>query len=203
MAKSEHSFNSHDDTKIVYYKHSPEKDAKAVVIITHGMAEHAQRYDEFASFLNKNTFVVYAHDQRGHGKTAGSIEKLGFFAEKDGWQKVTDDLSELVKISKKEYPNMPVFLFGHSMGSFIVRTYISQYSGEIEGAVLSGTAGSAGLLSLAGSVLTSIIMLFKKKNSLSPLMNKLSFGDFNKSFKPNRTDFDWLSRDNESVDKYV
>ena len=203
MAKSEHTFNSNDDTKIVYFKHSPGNDAKAVVIITHGMQEHAQRYDEFAEFLNKNAYVVFAHDQRGHGKTAGSVENLGFFAEKNGWQKVTDDLSELVKISKKEYPNLPVFLLGHSMGSFIVRTYISQHSDEVKGALLSGTAGNAGLLGLAGSLLTSIIMLFKKKNSPSPLLNKLTFGDFNKFFKPIRTDFDWLSRDNETVDKYI
>ncbi|MCF6366857.1 MAG: lysophospholipase [Bacteroidales bacterium] len=203
MAKSEHTFQSHDDTKIVYYKHTPEQSAKAILIITHGMAEHAQRYDNFAGFLNENEYIVFAHDQRGHGKTAGSIEKLGFFAENNGWQKVTDDLSELVKIAKQEYNNLPVFLLGHSMGSFIVRTYIIQHSDNVSGVILSGTAGSAGLLGKVGIALTGLIMLFKKKKSLSPLMNKLSFGDFNKAFKPNRTEFDWLSRDNEQVDKYV
>ncbi|MCD4792284.1 MAG: lysophospholipase [Bacteroidales bacterium] len=203
MQKSQQSYITKDNKEIVYYKHIPETDAKAIVIITHGMAEHAQRYDEFAGFLNKNAYIVYAHDQRGHGKTAGSVEKLGFFAEKDGWQKVTDDLAELVEISKKEHQNIPIFLLGHSMGSFIVRTFILQHSDKVNGAILSGTAGSAGLLGFAGSVLTGIIILFKKKSSPSSLMDKLSFGDFNKAFKPNRTDFDWLSRDNESVDKYV
>ena len=96
MAKSEHKFNTKDSKEIVYYKHTPESVAKAIVIITHGMAEHAQRYDEFANFLNQNGYIVYAHDQRGHGKTAGSVEKLGFFAEKNGWQKITDDLGELI-----------------------------------------------------------------------------------------------------------
>ncbi len=203
MAKSEHSFQSHDDTKIVYFKHIPEQDAKAIVIITHGMAEQAQRYDEFASFLNKSGYVVFAHDQRGHGKTAGSVDKLGFFAETDGWQKVTDDLAKLVDTAKTEYRNLPVFLFGHSMGTFVTRTYITQYSDSISGAILSGTTGSAGLLGKVGIALTGLIMLFKKKDSLSPLMNKLSFGDFNKAFKPNRTEFDWLSRDDEQVDKYI
>ena len=203
MAKSEHSFQSHDDTKIVYFKHTPEQAAKAIVIIAHGMAEHAQRYDNFAGFLNKSAYVVYALDQRGHGKTAGSVENLGFFAENDGWQKVTDDLGKLVDLSKSENNNLPVFLLGHSMGTFVVRTYISQQSENISGAILSGTTGSAGLLGKVGIALTGLIMLFKKKNSLSPLMNKLSFGDFNKPFKPNRTEFDWLSRDDEQVDKYI
>lgn len=203
MAKSQKLFKSHDNAEIVYFKHSPELDAKGVIIITHGMAEHAQRYDDFANFLNLNGFVVYAHDQRGHGKTAGSVENLGFFAKKNGWQKVTDDLGELVKIAKSEYKNLPIFVFGHSMGSFITRTYLINNSKEVAGAILSGTAGSAGLLGKVGMFLTSIIMLFNKKNSPSPLMDKLSFGDFNKAFKPNRTKFDWLSRDENQVDKYV
>ena len=203
MAKSEQSFQSHDDTKIVYFKHTPEQDAKAIVIIAHGMAEQAQRYDDFANFLNKNGYVVYALDQRGHGKTAGSLENLGFIAESNGWQKVTDDLSVLVDSAKAEYNKLPIFLFGHSMGTFVVRTYMSQHSENVSGAILSGTTGSAGLLGKVGIALTGLIMLFKQKNSLSPLMNKLSFGDFNKAFKPNRTDFDWLSRDNEQVDKYI
>ena len=200
--KSQQALKSHDNTEIVYFKHTA-NEPKGVVIITHGMAEHAQRYDAFASFLNKNGFVVYAHDQRGHGKTAGNVERLGFFAEKNGWQKVTDDLGELVKLAKNENPNLPVFLFGHSMGSFITRTYIIKNSKQINGAILSGTAGSAGLLGKVGLFVTAIIMLFNKRNSPSALLDKLSFGDFNKAFKPNRTKFDWLSRDDEQVDKYI
>lgn len=203
MAKTEHSFKSHDDTKIVYFKHSPEKAPKGIIIITHGMADHAQRYDDFAQFLCKHSFVVFAHDQRGHGKTAGSLENIGFFAEHDGWQKVSDDLGEFVNVAKKKYSEIPVILLGHSMGSFIVRNYIIKHSDKVAGVVFSGTAGSAGLLGIAGNILTSVIMLFKKKNTPSPLMNKLSFGDFNKAFKPNRTEFDWLSRDNKTVDKYI
>lgn len=203
MAKLQHSFKSHDNTEIVYFKHTPETEAKAILIITHGMAEHAQRYDDFAHFLNQNAYIVYAHDQRGHGKTAGSIENLGFFANENGWQKVSDDLGKLVKLAKNENPNLPIFLLGHSMGSFVTRTYIIENSNEINGAVFSGTAGSAGLLGKVGLLLTNIIMLFNKKNTASPLLDKLSFGDFNKAFKPNRTKFDWLSRDEKQVDKYV
>ncbi len=202
MAKSENTFTTNDNVNIVYFEHTTEN-PKANVIIVHGMAEHAQRYDDFANFLNKNGFNVYAYDQRGHGKTAGKVEKQGFFAEKDGWNKVTGDLKTMIETANSEFPDIPVFIFGHSMGTFVTRTYIADYDDCVRGVILSGTTGSAGLLGKTGILLTNIIMLFKKKNSPSPLMNKLSFGDFNKAFKPNRTDFDWLSRDEAQVDKYI
>jgi len=203
MAKSEHTFKTSDGINITYYKHTTETEAKANVIIIHGMAEHAQRYDHFAAFLNKNGFNVYAYDQRGHGKTAGNIEKQGFFAEKDGWNKVVADLKIIIETANADFPDLPVFLFGHSMGTFVTRTFITDYDDCMSGVILSGTTGSAGLLGKIGIFLTNIIMLFKKKNSPSPLMDSLSFGDFNKAFKPNRTKFDWLSRDEAQVDKYV
>jgi len=202
MAKSEHTFTTNDNLNIVYYEHATEN-PKANVIIVHGMAEHAQRYDDFAVFLNKNGFNVYAYDQRGHGKTAGSVEKQGFFAEKDGWNKVVGDLKKTIETVQADSPGLPVFLLGHSMGTFVSRTYIADYEDTVKGVILSGTTGSAGLLGKIGIFLTNIIMLFKKKNSPSPLMDSLSFGDFNKAFKPNRTKFDWLSRDEAQVDKYV
>ncbi len=203
MAKSEHTFKTDDNIYIVYYKHTSDAEAKANVIIIHGMAEHAQRYDDFAGFLNKNGFNVFTYDQRGHGKTAGSVEKQGFFAEKDGWNKVTSDLKNMIDTAKKDLPDLPIFLLGHSMGTFVTRTYIADYDDFVKGVILSGTTGSAGLLGKIGLLLTNIIMIFKKKNSPSPLMDSLSFGDFNKAFKPNRTKFDWLSRDDAQVDKYV
>jgi len=203
MALSVHTFNSHDGNTIAYYKNTPENESKAVMLITHGMAEHAKRYNHFAEFLNQNGFVVYAHDQRGHGETAGKIEKIGHFADKNGWQKVSDDLAEMVKIAKNENKGLPIFVFGHSMGSFVTRTYLIQHSEDVNGAILSGTAGSAGILGFVGNIIASVIMIFKRKTAPSPLMNQLSFGSFNKAFKPNRTDFDWLSRDEKLVDKYV
>ncbi len=202
MSQTEFILKS-NDVDIVVYKHTPEDNPKAVLVIVHGMAEHAKRYDRFANYLIRNGLVVYAHDQRGHGKTAGSIEKLGFFAEKDGWQKVVDDLKNLVNKAKEENPGLKIFLLGHSMGSFVVRTYLTQYSDQVNGAIFSGTAGSAGLLGKVGIRLTAIISSISGKRSLSPLLDKMSFGDFNKPFKPNRTKFDWLSRDDEEVDKYV
>lgn len=203
MAVSGHTFKSYDFAHIVYYKHTPAKDPKAIVIITHGMAEHARRYDHFAEFLNSHSFIVYAHDQRGHGETAGKTQKIGFISNKNGWEKITLDLKEMVDIAKKENPGLPVFLLGHSMGSLVVRTFLIRFSEEIQGVILSGTAGSAGFLAVLGNILTSIIMIFKKKSSPSPLMDTLVFGSFNKEFEPKRTKFDWLSRDEKVVDDYV
>lgn len=203
MSKQEFSLTTPDGVNLVCYKHLPQNETKAVMIIVHGMAEHAQRYDSFAEYLSSQNYATYAYDQRGHGKTAGSIENLGFFAEENGWQKVTDDLQLIVSKAKEENPGKKIFILGHSMGSFITRTYIAQYSQNIDGAILSGTAGSAGLIGKVGKMLTCVISTFKGKRSLSPLLDKMSFGDFNKSFAPNRTKFDWLSSDNSEVDKYV
>jgi len=203
MAKQEFSFQSHDNTKIVCFKHTPDNTPKAVLIITHGMMEYGERYDNFAEFLNRNDIMVYAYDERGHGKTAGNIENLGFIANKDGWQKVTDDINELVKIARNDAPNIPVFLHGQSYGSFLVRNYLIQYSENVNGAVITATGGSAGILSIMGIAITEIMMLFKKKNSLSPFLDKMIFGSYNKEFKPARTKFDWLSRDEKIVDQYI
>lgn len=201
--KTEFTFTTSDGIKIFVHKHESEIKSKAVVLIVHGMAEHSQRYDRFAEILNNEGYTVYAYDQRGHGKTAGEIKNLGFFAEKNGWEKVANDVGQLIKTAKKENPDLPIFLLGHSMGSFISRTFAINSGNELSGLMLSGTAGSAGFLGKIGIFLTKIIIMLKGKKSQSKLMTMLSFGDFNKQFKPNRTSFDWLSRDEKEVDKYV
>ncbi len=192
-----------DNVILVGQKYLPESVAKAVVVIVHGMAEHAKRYARFADVLNRAGYAVYAFDQRGHGQTAGAVENLGFFSEKNGWQHVTADVAAVVDFAKSEIPNKPVVVFGHSMGSFILRNFLAEYPSKVSGAILSGTAGSAGLLGKIGIFLTKVITLYKPLRSASKLMNSLSFGDFNKAFKPNKTEFDWLSRDEAEVKKYV
>jgi len=197
------NFDGYDGKKITGFLWKSSGKPKAILQIAHGQAEHAERYDEFAQALNKAGYTVYANDHRGHGKTAGSVENCGFFAEKKGWDLVQDDMYELTKVIKKENKNLPVFLLGHSMGSFLTRTYLFKYSNEIKGAILSGTAGDPGLLGAAGKLIASIEEKMKGPKKQSPLMDKLSFGAFNNAFKPNRTEFDWLSSVNEEVDKYI
>lgn len=204
--RSEHFiFEAEDGAEIFVYKWLPEEDksAKAVVQISHGMAEHAARYESFAKALVESGYAVYANDHRGHGKTAGSLENVGFFAHESGWNIVVEDMRKLTAIIREKHPGLPVFLFGHSMGSLLSRSYISSYGGQLKGAILSGTGGDPGLLGKIGKLITKWEIKRKGNKFRSALLTKLSFGDFNKPFKPNRTDFDWLSRDEAEVDKYV
>ena len=202
---TEYKINTTDNKQIHIYEWIPENEAdvKGVLQIAHGMAEHAARYDDFALFLNKQGYAVFANDHKGHGKTAGSVENLGYFADKDGFQQVVSDMRSLTEKINERFPGKPVFLMGHSMGSFLARYYSIEDSSKLKGLILSGTAGHPGVLGQVGKMLTKIIIAFSGKKSPSPLMTKLSFGAYNNQFKPNRTDYDWLSRDENEVDKYV
>ncbi len=205
MKSVDFKLTSEDGKKIHVYSWGIEKNnnPRAVVQIAHGMAEHGKRYGDFAQALVNNGYMVYANDHRGHGKTAGTIEKLGYFADKNGWDLVVKDVYLLTQTIKSKHPDLPVFLFGHSMGSFLARDYISLFGKEIKGVILSGTSGDPGFLANIGTWLTKLECFLKGKKAKSPLMNKLSFGSLNNAFKPVRTDFDWLSQDNEEVDKYI
>ncbi len=193
------------DTQIHIYSWLPDNpdDIKAVVQVVHGMAEHGGRYADFASFLVKNNFAVFASDHRGHGQTAKHKEELGFFAKNNGWNLVIDDLKAVSAHIKHQFSEKPFFIFSHSMGSLLTRNYIMNPPFKLQGVILSGTAGKQGLLGTIGVKLTQFLMLFNKKNSKSPTINKLGFGTYNKQFKPTRTDFDWLSRNNAAVDAYI
>ncbi|WP_175482556.1 alpha/beta hydrolase [Thermoflavimicrobium dichotomicum] len=197
------TYPSLDGTKIAANKWLTGQKAKGVVQIAHGMAEHSRRYHAFATFLTREGYMVYANDHRGHGETAGSKENLGYFADENGWEQVVDDLHELTKIIKKEQPGLPVFLLGHSMGSFLSRRYIQKYGNEVAGVILSGTGSYPGLLGDIGRLLAKWIMRWRGKKARSKLFHQLSFGKFNKPFKPNRTPFDWLTRDEKEVDRYM
>ncbi len=205
MTTTNFTFQASDGKAIFTNKWLPENisDLKAIVQISHGMAEHSDRYKRFAEALTASNFGVYANDHRGHGKTAGSIENLGYFADTNGWSRVVEDMKNLSDIIKENHPGLPVFLFGHSMGSLLSREYIFSYANDINGVILSATAGDPGLLGNIGILVSKIESLLKGKKAKSPLLDTLSFGKFNTAFKPNRTAFDWLSRDNAEVDKYI
>ena len=200
-------FKSKDGTKIVGYKWIPKNGKlKGVVQISHGMAEHAARYDEFANVLGKVGYVVYSSDHRGHGKTAGSLNNVGYFADENGWDLVVDDLYAVTKIAKSAYPNLPLFFFAHSMGELFGRDFISIHHKDLKGVILSATGGDPGLLGIISRIVGGFITKSeaKKKGKKFPSkLNQMSFGNFNNAFKPNRTDFDWLSRDEKEVDKYI
>jgi len=176
---------------------------KAAVMIIHGMAEHSLRYEKFATFLVDAGYVVYANDHRGHGETAGCLEKTGHFADKNGWKLVLEDIQQLKTIVINENPGLPLFIFGHSMGSLLLRNLIFKYPENISGIVLSGTSYTPLFMIYLGKLIAKVQGFFFGKKHKSKLLDKLSFGSFNKRFRPNRTAFDWLSSDKTEVDKYI
>ncbi len=205
MKEETFTFNSIDNTEIHCIKWLPgnRKKIRAIVQIVHGMAEHSERYRRFAKALIKAGFGVYANDHRGHGKTAGNFENLGYFADNSGWELVVGDMKRLTDIIETDHQGLPVFLFGHSMGSFLSRDYFFTCPEKISGVILSGTACNPGLMGYIGIAISKLESLIRGRLAQSPLLDKLSFGSFNNAFKPNRTPFDWLSRDNAEVDKYI
>lgn len=191
-----------DDTPLFVNHWSPDGSPRAAVLVAHGMAEHSDRYERFAQALTDAGFDVYAPDHRGHGRSSEGTG-VGYFADEAGFDRVVDDLHELHGRITTDHPGLPVFLFGHSMGSFLSRAYAAKYGSGLTGLVLSGTAGSAGVLGKVGRGIAVAQGRIRGRRHRSGLMDKLTFGQYNAAFKPTRTDFDWLSRDPDEVDKYV
>ena len=203
MRSSMTTVNAADSTRLHVYRWSPDGEAKAAVLIAHGMAEHAGRYERFAERLTAAGYDVYAIDHRGHGKTAGTLENVGYFADKDGFEKVVEDLYAVTRTISEDHPELPVFLFGHSMGSILSRAYAVSHSSSIAGLVLTGAGGDPGLLGKVGGVLAFAEGTVRGRRTRSPLLDSMTFGKFNDAFKPARTKFDWLSRDRTEVDLYI
>ncbi len=202
MIQRDFTFRAPDATEIYVYRWLPETRAKAAINISHGMAETAVRYERFASMLTINGYAVYAADQRGHGKTIKDPAHAGE-AGADPFRRMLEDLHQLSGIISQEIPSVPLFVFGHSMGSFLAQGYIARWGGELKGAILSGAAGPADFMALIGQGVAYLEKLRVGATGRSNLLNTLSFGSFNKQFQPARTAFDWLSRDEKEVDKYV
>ncbi|MFL1476372.1 alpha/beta hydrolase [Pseudomonas grimontii] len=192
-----------NDHSRLYVNHwMPVGPAKAVVMLSHGMAEHSGRYERLAKALCSAGYGVYAPDQRGHGRTADE-GTLGLYAEKDGWNKVVGDLASLNQHIGQQQPGLPIILLGHSMGSYIAQAYLLHHSASLHGAILSGSNFQPVALYRAARLIARAERLRQGMRGRSALIEFLSFGSFNKAFKPNRTAFDWLSRDPNEVDKYV
>jgi len=207
MISSKDSFKSKDGKEIHFYQWSPDLTGSIVgaVQIAHGMSEHAGRYAHFADELTKQGWIVYANDHRGHGLTAEGKENLGFFAYQGGWDLAVGDMAQLNELIRGQHSLLPVYLFGHSMGSFLTRDFIAHYGQHVNGAVICATGGGSSTFieTTAGCLIARFISLLFGKKSPSRLVNALVFGPYNRKIKPKRTDFDWLSRDKGEVDKYM
>lgn len=190
-------------TSIHALKCVPDSKPRAVVQIAHGIAEHIDRYRPFMEFLADNGFVVAGNDHLGHGKSIRVPEEQGFFAEKDGWWRVVDDMDKLHDIMSNEYPELPYVLFGHSMGSFLTRTYLIKHPDKYDGVILSGTGHQSPALVLGGNAAASVIAKLSGAMGDGAKLDSLAFGTYLNKIENPRTKFDWLSRDTEQVDKYI
>jgi alpha-beta hydrolase superfamily lysophospholipase len=197
------TFRVEDQKDLFVYRWLPDEGArrKGVIHIAHGMSEHAGRYARIAEALVGAGYAVYANDHRGHGRSAPEGE-LGWLGP-DGFRRSVQDLQQLVVFEKAESPGLPVALVGHSMGSYFVQGYLIEAGATIRAAVLSGTGGKPSFVASLGRAVARVERARLGPKGQSPLLQALSFGEFNKAFRPNRTDFDWLSRDEAEVDKYV
>lgn len=176
---------------------------KAVIQIIHGISEYIDRYTPVARFLTDQGYVVVGNDHLGHGRTAAGPEEYGFFCEKDGWHTVTADVRRLRVLMGQKYPGLPYFILGHSMGSFLARTYLIDWPGTVTGAILSGTGQEPSALISMGWQLSNIVCKSSGPRTHSKLVEHLAFGAYNTQFAPTRTRADWISRDEEVVDAYV
>ena len=205
MNTLEISHAASDSKKVRVHLWLPDTEPRAVLAIAHGLGEHGARYARLAQSLTAAGWAVYAPDHRGHGATAAEGE-LGWFAERDGFRRVVDDFHEIVLSAKAERPGLPVCVLGHSMGSIVAEYYLGLYGAAdgIAACALSGVVESPapGLLAIA-RLIAGLGCSLKGSRSLAPLLDSMSFGAFNKAFEPVRTKFDWLSRDEAEVDKYV
>lgn len=194
--------NANDRSRLYVNQWLPDGPPKALVMLSHGMAEHSGRYARLAEALCGADYGVYALDQRGHGRTADE-GTLGLYAEKDGWNKVVGDLASLNQHIGQQQPGVPIVLLGHSMGSYIAQAYLLHHSASLHGAILSGSNFQPVALYGAARVIARVERLRQGLRGRSALIEFLSFGSFNKAFKPTRTAFDWLSRDPTEVDTYI
>lgn len=182
----------------------PSDGAKAIIQIAHGMAEHGERYEEFAAYLCCKGFAVLVDDHVGHGKSVKSDNDLGYFGENGGWDAFVEDERSLTELIKAELSDLPIVFFGHSMGSFIAREYIRRYGNDerIKAAIFCGTSGknpaSAIAITLAGAIAKA-----KGSRHRSKFIDKIAFGAYNKKIPDAKTSFDWLSTDSAIVEKYI
>jgi len=176
---------------------------KAIVQVLHGMAEHGTRYERFAQALATAGYSTYAHDHRGHGQSIAEGMPRGHMADSDGWNRIVEDAHGINREIAKRHPGVPIIVLGHSMGSFVLQQLLFEHPADMIAASLSASNGKPPPIATLGKVVAKIERVRVGKRNPSPILRRLTFGEYNKAFAPNRTEFDWLSRDPEEVDKYV
>ncbi|WP_227994845.1 alpha/beta fold hydrolase [Oceanobacillus sp. CFH 90083] len=195
MQTENHWLDVSDETSIYIKQWLPDTKAIGILQIAHGMVEHIERYQDFASYCTSLGFIVIGNDHRGHGKT-GEMGMRGYFTEENGFQRVVTDLYEIMLYGKKTFPNLPYYFLGHSMGSFLMRNFIQYYSDEIDGLILTGTGHYSRALAKIGKSTASFLPPMKP----SPIMNTLVLGSSMK--RDTQYKHEWLTRDEASAAAY-
>lgn len=200
---SQLSYRSSNGTRDVqaYVYQQEHLEPKAVLQLSHGMCEYFLRYDHFARFLASHGYIVCGNDHIGHGNSIHMEQDLGFFAPRNGHQFLVQDVHQLTKIMQREFPSLPYFLLGHSMGSFIVRAYLERYSSDLNGAILSGTSGGNPLLG-AGLAMAELLRRTRGEQHRSGFLRKLSGLSSSHYSDPFLPEFDWITRDRDMVKSY-
>ncbi len=196
-----------DSTNGIYKVHGKlmkplNPEIKGIVQISHGMCEYIDKYDEFAKHLVKNGFVFIGHDHIGHGDSVNQPDEYGFFASKDGYKNMIQDLKKVTDIAKEKYPGKPVYLLGHSMGSLIARCYAAKYGDDLKGLILCGTVGPQPLAK-AGIKFADLLANQKGEKYRSKMLYDLSLNFANIKFLPAKTRFDWITTDEEELKRHV
>ena len=191
--------SAHDDLDISVMAVTPESSPKAIIQLVHGMCEYKERYVPFMKFLCSEGFACVIHDHRGHGASVKSADDLGYFYS-GGWRGIVSDILTVNEEIRKMYPESPVYLFGHSMGSLAVRSFTKRYDNLIDGLIVCGSP-SRNPAAGAGKLLAKFIAAFKSDRHRPDLIQKIAFEGFNKNFS-NEGRNAWLSTDKENVRAY-
>ena len=194
------SYKSTDGRSTVYAElYIPRTaEVKGIVQLAHGMADYVGRYTELADYLCSEGYVFAGNHHLGHGKTAGTPDEFGYFAERDGVTCLLRDMHTMNRYLRESFPALPVILLGHSMGSFLARLYVNRYPHSIKGVIIHGTAGKNPLTAMGRGV-AALVSLFKGGRHRSPLLDTLAFGSYNKKFDKSEGKYAWLSRDNDKI----
>lgn len=204
MKKHTFGFLSADKgTKIHAVRWEPEEgEIKGILQISHGMIEYVERYEAFAEFMTKQGFIVVGNDHLGHGESVASPEFWGYFAPEHGSDIVVEDLNQLRTMIQEEYPGVPYFMLGHSMGSFLLRKYLSKYGAGLHGAVIMGTGTQPDIVVKFAKAVCRFQARFRGWNHRSKLVENLAFSGYNKRFLSENLENAWLTKDKDIVNTY-
>lgn len=203
MQTKEIYFTSNDGkSRIHAVEWVPENRPKAILQLVHGMAEHIERYGEFATFMAEHGYLVVGDNHLGHGKSVPENGQKGYFCDGDAASVLVRDEHKLREVVEGEYPGIPYFILGHSMGSFITRNYLTEYGHEVQGAVIMGTGMQSRTLLGLSKTLAKAEKLFKGDRHVSTFIDKLAFGGYYKKIPGYTMKNEWLTSNLDAVQKY-